>query len=259
VRLVPGEEPEIGEALAEALEEEGIEIRTSAEAYHAEETTSGIGVRIREGGTESTIEGSHLLVATGRVPNTVDLGLDAIGIATDPQAFIPVDGRFRTAAAGVYAIGDVTGEPMFTHSARDDADLLYRILVKDDPDATWEGCVVPHAVFTDPEVASVELTEEEALRLGHEISVSEQDFRGVARARAMGRTGGLIKLVADKSSGRLLGGHILGPSAGELIHEITLALVLGARARDLVRTLHVHPTLSEGINAAAGGVHRPAG
>ncbi|MEX2465684.1 MAG: FAD-dependent oxidoreductase, partial [Gemmatimonadota bacterium] len=229
-RLVPAEEPEIGEALAEALAQEGVEIHTSAAAYQTEETRHGIGVRIREGGSESTIEGSHLLVATGRVPNTAGLGLDTIGIETDPRGFIPVDGRFRTAVDGVYAIGDVTGEPMFTHSARDDADLLYRILVKDDLDATWEGRVVPHAVFTDPEVASVGLTEEAALRLGHEVSVGVQDFRGVARARAMGRTRGLIKLVADKSSGRLLGGHIVGPSAGELIHEITLALVLGARA-----------------------------
>ncbi|MDT8369728.1 MAG: dihydrolipoyl dehydrogenase [Longimicrobiales bacterium] len=258
-RLVPGEEPEISEALAEAFEEEDITIHTSTEAIRAERTDGGIRVSIRRNGDEEWIEGSHLLVAAGRLPNTTDLGLDAAGVETDEQGFIRVDDRFRTTADGVYAMGDVTGEPMFTHSARDDADLLYRIVVKDDAGATPQGRVVPHAVFTDPEIASVGLTESAARGEGFDVSVNIQDFLGVARAKAAGTTRGLIKLVGDRQSGRLLGGHILGPSAGELIHEITLALMLEARAGDLARMIHVHPTLSEGINAAAGGVHRPAG
>ncbi len=258
-RLVPGEEPEIGEGLAEVFEEEGITVRPSTEAVRAETIDGGVRVLLRQNGDEKWIKGSHVLVATGRLPNTDDLGLEAAGVATDAQGFIRVDDRFQTTADGVYAIGDVTGEPMFTHTARDDADLLYRILMKDDADASAEGRVVPHAVFTDPEIASVGLTEAAAREEGFDVSVNVQDFRGVARAKAAGTTRGLIKLVGDRDTGRLLGGHILGPSAGELIHEIALALTLEADAADLARMIHVHPTLSEGVNAAAGGVHRPAG
>lgn len=257
-RLVPREEPEIGEGLAEIFEEEGLTVHTSTEAVRAETVDSGVRVLLRGNGDETWIEGSHLLVAAGRVPNTDALGLEAAGVTTDARGFIQVDGRFQTKAHGVYAIGDVTGEPMFTHTARDDADLLYRILVKDDAEATAEGRVVPHAVFTDPEIASVGLTEAAARGRGFDISVNIQEFRGVARAKAAGTTKGLIKLIGDRGSGQLLGGHILGPSAGELIHELTFALVLRADAAALASMIHVHPTLSEGLNAAAGGVHRPA-
>lgn len=258
-RLVPSEEPAIGEGLAEAFEAEGIEVRTSAEVIRADRHGSGgVLVRVRETGSEAEVAASHLLVAAGRIPNTAGLGLEAAGVETDADGFIRIDDRFRTTTGGVFAIGDVTGEPMFTHSARDDADLLYRILVKDDTGATWNGRVVPHAVFTDPEIASVGLTEARARDQGHDVSVNVQDFRGVARARAAGTTRGFIKIVGDRATGRILGGHILGPSAGELIHEIALALVLEAGTADLARTIHVHPTLSEGVNAAAGGVHRPS-
>lgn len=258
-RLVPGEEPEIGEGLADVFEEEAIAVHISTAAARAERTADGIRVLLRRAGEETWIGGTHLLVAAGRVPNTAGLGLHAAGVETDSRGFIRIDSRFRTTADGIHAIGDVTGQPMFTHTARDDADLLYRILVKDDARATTEGRVVPHAVFTDPEIASVGFTEGAARRNGHEVLVTVQDFRGVARAKAAGRARGLIKLVGDRDSGRFLGGHILGPSAGELIHEIALALMLEARTADLARLIHVHPTLSEGINAAAGGVHRPAG
>lgn len=257
-RLVPEEEPEIGAELSEAFEAEGIEVHTSAAAVRVERREDGIGVVVRHGDTETTLQATHLLLAAGRRPNTNELGLDAAGVATDERGFISVDGRFRTSAEGIWAIGDVTGTPMFTHTARDDADLLYRILVKDDEAANAAERVVPHAVFTDPEIASVGLTEAEARHAGHDVSANVERFRGVARAKAAGTTRGLIKIVGDRATGRLLGGHIIGPSAGELIHEIALGLLLGARTADLARMIHVHPTLSEGINAAAGGVHRPA-
>ena len=257
-RLVPGEEPEIGEGLAEIFEEEGLTVHTSTEAVLVEPIDSGVRILLRRNGDETWLEGSHLLVAAGRVPNTDALGLEAAGVTTDARGFIQVDARFQTEAHGVYAIGDVTGEPMFTHTARDDADLLYRILVKEDAEATVEGRVVPHAVFTDPEIASVGLNEAAARAQGFDVSVNIQEFRGVARAKAAGTTKGLIKLIGDKGSGRFLGGHIMGPSAGELIHELTFALMLRAGAAELARMIHVHPTLSEGLNAAAGGVHRPA-
>lgn len=257
-RLVPDEEPEIGTELLEAFESEGIKVLTSTDAVRVARQDGSVLVTYRRGDAEATVAATHLLVAAGRRPNTDGIGLDEAGVVTDERGFISVDGRFRTSAAGVWAIGDVTGTPMFTHTARDDADLLYRILVKDDEAASSDGRVVPHAVFTDPEIASVGLTEAEAREAGHDVSVNVERFRGVARARAAGRTRGFIKIIGDRASGRLLGGHIIGPSAGELIHEIALGLVLGAATADLARMIHVHPTLSEGLNAAAGGVHRPA-
>lgn len=258
-RLLSEEEPEVGEGLSGIFEEEGITVLTSSEVFKLEPAPEGARAHVRSGGSDSTVDAARVLLAAGRRPNTDALGLDRAGVETDDRGFIRVDSRFRTTADGVLAIGDVTGQPMFTHSARDDADLLYRILLKDDANASTEGRVVPHAVFTDPEVASVGLTEAQARERGHDVAVGRQTFSGVARARATGETHGFIKLVADHDTGRLLGGHILGPSAGELIHEIALALVMGATVDDLGGAIHVHPTLSEGINAAAGGVHRPSG
>lgn len=258
-RLLPEEEPEIGEGLSGIFEEEGITVLTSLEVFKLEPTPEGVRAHVRSGRGDSVLEAARVLLAVGRRPSTDALGLDRAGVETDDQGFIRVDSRFRTTADGVFAIGDVTGQPMFTHSARDDADLLYRIMVKDDADASMEGRVVPHAVFTDPEVASVGLTEAQALALGYDVAVGRQKFSGVARARATGETHGFIKLVADNDTGRLLGGHILGPSAGELIHEVALGLVMEATVQELGGAIHVHPTLSEGINAAAGGVHRPSG
>jgi mercury(II) reductase len=258
-RILPREEPEIGDALRESLQEEGLVVRTEADVQEVEPLDDGVRVRFRTAHDMEEINGDRLLVTVGRTPNTDPLGLSGPGVDVDDQGFIQVDSRFRTTAEGIYAIGDVTGRPMFTHSARDDADLLYRILIKDDADASTDGRVVPHAVFTDPEVASVGLTEAEARQKGYEVAVGRQDFSGVARAMAMGEAQGFIKLVAEAGSKQLLGAHILGPSAGELIHELALGLVMEISVDDVARTLHVHPTLAEGVNAAAGGVHRPAG
>lgn len=258
-RLLPEEEPEIGEGLSGIFEEEGLTVLTSSEVFKLEPSSKGVRAHARSGGSNTTVDAARVLLAAGRRPNTDALGLGQAGIETDDRGFIRVDSRFRTTADGIFAIGDVTGQPMFTHSARDDADLLYRILVKDDRNAGTEARMVPHAVFTDPEVASVGFTEAQARERGYDVAAGRQDFSGVARARATGETHGFVKLVADRDTGRILGGHILGPSAGELIHEIALALVMEATVEDLGGAIHVHPTLSEGINAAAGGVHRPAG
>lgn len=258
-RLLPEEEPEIGEGLAEVFEGEGITVLTSSEVFRLASTPEGVRADVRNGRGDSVLDAARVLLAVGRRPSTDSLGLAVAGVETDDLGFIAVDFRFHTTADGVFAIGDVTGQPMFTHSARHDAELLYRILVKDDANASTEFRVVPHAVFTDPEVASVGLTEAAAREGGYDVAVGQQKFSGVARARATGETHGFIKLVADNATGRLIGGHILGPSAGELIHEVALALCMEATVQDLGSAIHVHPTLSEGINAAAGGVHRPGG
>lgn len=147
---------------------------------------------------------------------------------------------------------------MFTHTARDDAEVVYRTVYRGE-DRTIDDRVVPHAIVLDPEVASVGLTEEVARATGRDISTGTQEFAGVAKARAIGETRGFVKFVVDASNERILGCHVVGPDAGNLVHEAVIAMVAGAPFGDIARAIHIHPTLAEGVNAAAGGVHRPSG
>ena len=257
-RLLNREDAEVSDVLTQVFRNEGIEVLTDYEVTRAEQITSSIRLTASTNGETTIIEGSALLVAAGRRPNTDELNLEAAGIETDEKGFIVADKAFRTSQQGVWAIGDVTGGPMFTHSARDDADRLYRRMFKDE-DVTVEGRNVPYAIFTDPEIAAVGLTEQEAREKGYRIKIGKHPFSRVARARAMGATDGFIKVVADAETDQLLGAQIIGPHGGELIHELVIALDLGATYDRIGRTLHIHPTLAEGVNSAAGGVHRPAG
>ncbi len=147
---------------------------------------------------------------------------------------------------------------MFTHTARDDADIVYRTAFRDQ-ERTIAGRIVPHAVFVDPEVGAAGLTEPQARAQGYDVIVGRQDFTGVAKARATGNTRGLIKFVVDAATDRILGCHIAGPDAGNLVHEAVIAMNTGARYTEVAQAMHIHPTLAEGVNSAAGGVHRPAG
>ncbi len=257
-RLVAREDPEVSAALLKVFQGEGIEVVLGAEVRRAEETEGELHVEAAVGGERRTFRGSAALLAAGRTPNTDGLGLEAAGVQTDERGFITVDTSFRTGQANIWAIGDVVGPPMFTHSARDDADLLYGQLFKNRERAN-EGRQVPYAIFTDPEIAAVGLTEDTARAAGHHVKIGRYPFSRVVRARAIGETDGFIKIIADAETDRLLGAQIIGPHAGELIHEVVVALDVGATYGQVARSLHIHPTLSEGINSAAGGVHRPAG
>ena len=258
--LLPSDDPDAGDVIAEVFRDEGIEVVLDAEAVRVEEQGGAIRLTVCVGNAERAFAGDALLIAAGRTPNTDALNLDAAGVEVDERGFIVVDETHRTSAEDVWAIGDVVGGPMYTHSARDDADRLYRRIAKDETDDTTStGRHVPHAVFTDPEVAAVGLTEARAREAGYEVKVGTHPFSRVARAEAMGQTAGFVRLVADAGTDELLGATIVGPHAGELIHELVMALDLGATYDRIGRSLHVHPTLAEGVNSAAGGVHRPAG
>ena len=211
-----------------------------------------------QGADNSEITGSHVLIAAGRTPNTDTLGLEHLNLNPDPDGFLPVDEHLRTTVEDVWALGDIRGGPMFTHSARDNADIVYRSVFRGQDRCTTDR-VVPHAVFTDPEVAAVGLTEPAARTNGNQVIIGRQDFAGVVKARAIGNTRGLIKFVADAATQRILGCHIAEPDAGNLIQEVVIAVTLGATYRDIAAAIHVHPTLAEGINAAAGSVHRETG
>lgn len=227
-RMLPGEDPDISAAVADGFAAEGIEVRTGTACV----AVSGRAGDIRAGcaGERSDeVRGSHLLIAAGRTPNTDRLGLDLLGLEPARSGFLPVDDALRTPAEDVWALGDIRGGGLFTHTARDDADVVFRTVFRGQ-DRSIAGRIVPHAVFVDPEVGAVGLTEPQTRAAGHDVIVGRQDFSGVAKARATGTTRGLIKFVVDAATDRILGCHIAGPDGG-----------------------------NQGVNAAAGGVHRPAG
>jgi pyruvate/2-oxoglutarate dehydrogenase complex dihydrolipoamide dehydrogenase (E3) component len=258
-RLVPNEEPDVSAVLGQVFQRERIEVVTGAEVVGVKQSGGTIVVSARVGAELKTFRSTHLMFAAGRTPNTASLNLEVVGVETDHAGFIKVDNRFQTSAAGIWAMGDVTGPPMFTHSARDDADIVYRALIKNDQSATVDHRLVPHAVFTDPAIGSVGLTEAHARKLGYTLKIGVQPFKAVAKARAIGETDGFIKIIADDKTDKILGAHIIGPEGDNLIHELIVAMQVGATFHDVARAMHIHPTLAEGVNVAAGGVHREEG
>jgi len=200
---------------------------------------------------------SDVLLAAERRPNTAGIGREEANVEIDERGFVETDDSFETTADDVYAIGDVSGSPMFTHSARDDADLLYRHLAKDEETST-EGRTVPWAVFTDPQAGHVGLTEQDARNEGYEVGVGRQDFADQGKPKALGETEGFVKLVTDAETDESLGAHVVGEQGAEIVHELVLAVELGATADDIANTMHIHPTLPESINSAGSGVDKPS-
>lgn len=256
-RLLPQEEPGVSTVIQEGFESEGIDVQTNVSVEQLESTDSGIEVSASEGGETTTVDASHVLIATGRQPNSDKIGLDRTDVETDEKGFIEVDEQFQTNENSIWALGDVVGGPMFTHSARDDADLLYRHLIKDETIDAHDR-IVPHAVFTDPQVGRVGLTEEQANKQGYEVAVGRSDYANQGKPKALGETEGFVKIVSDADTGDILGGHIVGEQGADLIHEIVVAMKLGGTAQDIAETIHIHPTLPEVVNSAAGGVHKPS-
>ncbi|MDS0478282.1 dihydrolipoyl dehydrogenase [Natrinema sp. 1APR25-10V2] len=255
-RLLPQEDPEVSGVIESAFENEGITVQTGAPVTALAEADDGIRVDA-DADDDVSITVSDVALAAGRTPNTDGLRLEDIGVSLDDRGFVETDDSFRATADGVYAIGDVSGPPMFTHSARDDADLLYRHLAKGKEIST-EGRTVPWAVFTDPQVGHVGLTEQEARDEGYEVGIGRQDFADQGKPKALGETEGFVKLVTDADTDELLGAHVVGEQGAEIVHELVLAIELGATAEQIAETMHIHPTLPESINSAAGGVHKPS-
>jgi len=254
-RLIPSEDIDISTVVQQGFEADGINVITNTSCTHV--TGTGGNIHIGCTGVQGDITGTHLLIATGRVPNSDQLGLEHLGIEPDDHGFLSVDEQLRSTGEDVWVLGDLRGGAMFTHTARDDADTVYRNTYRDG-DRTVADRVVPHAVFVDPEVGAVGLTEQQARDAGYDVAIGTQRFDGVAKARAMDKTIGLIKFVVDHATDKILGCHIAGPHGGDLVHEAALAMVTGATYSDIGAMIHIHPTLSEGINSAAGGVHRPS-
>jgi pyruvate/2-oxoglutarate dehydrogenase complex dihydrolipoamide dehydrogenase (E3) component len=204
------------------------------------------------------IRGTHLLVAAGRRPNTDDLGLDRAGVALDPQGYVVVDDHYRTSAEGVFAVGDVTPGPQFTHVSWDDHRRLHAVL-SGRPGGGRSGRVVPHVVYTDPQVAGVGLNEREARRRSLVYDLATLPYARVARAVETDETAGLMKLLVDPRSEAILGASLVGAEAGEIVHVLASLMHVGAKAGAVAEMIHAHPAFSEGLQSLAMRLPRYAG
>jgi pyruvate/2-oxoglutarate dehydrogenase complex dihydrolipoamide dehydrogenase (E3) component len=251
--LLGREDPEVASALEDAFRAEGIDLRLDAQATSVRRDGDGIRLELRDG---SSIAGSHLLVAVGREPNTRDLGCDAAGIRLDARGAIVADAQYRTSAPGVYAVGDVLGGAQFTHNSWDDHRLLYDILMGRERDR--HDRLVPYSVFTDPQVARVGLSEVEARAKGIRYEVATMPFGDIARALELDETAGVLKVLIDPATERVLGAAIVGIEAGELIHIFVALMQAGGTARAIVEAQAIHPTLAEGVQSVVMRLQRYA-
>jgi dihydrolipoamide dehydrogenase len=245
-RILPGMDAEIaGEALR-LFKRQGMEFRLGVKVTGAK-TAKGRVVVSTEG--KEPIEADRVLLAVGRVPNTEGLGLASVGIEPDARGRIPVDEHYRTSAPGIYAIGDVIGGAMLAHKASEEGVACVERLVTGYGHVNYDA--IPGVVYTQPEIASVGRTEEELRAAGVAFRKGVFFFRGIGRSRALGQIDGRVKILADASTDRILGVHIIGPRAGDLIAEAVAAIEFGASAEDIARISHAHPTLAEAVKEAA--------
>jgi dihydrolipoamide dehydrogenase len=241
-------------ALQRALERQGLSFQLSAAARKAVVTDAAVEVTIEVDGAATTESFDRVLVAVGRRPFTAGLGLEALGVALDPKGHVRVNEDFETSVPGVHAIGDVIGGPMLAHKAEEEGIACVERIAGQAGHVNYEA--IPNVVYTWPELAAVGRTEAECRAQGLEVAIGTSLFAANGRARAMGERDGLVKVIADGRRDRILGLHILGPHASELIAEAALAIEFGASAEDLARTSHAHPTLAEAVREAALAVAR---
>ena len=256
-QIVPREDPEIAAELQKALEAEGIQFLLNTRTTSVENKNSAITLSFESPAGATRVTGSHLLIATGRGPNTDSLALDKAGIETDKHGFIKVNGRLETNVPGVWALGDCKGGPAFTHISYNDFQIVYGNLIEG-KNLSIENRLVPYCVFTDPQLGGVGLTETEARAKGFKLKIGRCPMTYVARAIERGETAGLMKLVVDASNDRILGASILASEGGELV-QILGTLMLANQPYTLLKgAIYIHPTLAEGFFALMEDV-KPAG
>jgi dihydrolipoamide dehydrogenase len=257
-RILPGMDGEVARQFQRLLEKQGMAFKLGAKVTGVD--TSGktlkASVEPAAGGTAETIEADVVLVAIGRVPYTEGLGLKEAGVALDSRGRVEVDGHFATNVKGIYAIGDVIRGPMLAHKAEDEGIAVAEILAGQAGHVNYDA--IPGVVYTSPEVASVGKTEEELKAAGIAYKVGKFPFMANGRAKANQQTDGFVKFLADAKTDRVLGAHIVGMEAGEMIHECTVLIEFGGSSEDLARTCHAHPTRSEAVKEAAMNVAKRA-
>ena len=258
--ITPGMDAEVAKTFQRILSRQGLKFVMGAAVQGVERTATGakVAYKSRKKETDHEIEAEVVLVATGRRPYTAGLGLDALGVAMEPRGQIKIDGHFATNIPGIYAIGDAVVGPMLAHKAEDEGMAVAEVIAGKHGHVNYG--VIPGVVYTTPEVASVGATEEQLKAEGRAYKVGKFSFMGNGRAKAVFQGEGFVKMLADKETDRILGCHIIGPAAGDLIHEVCVAMEFGASAQDLALTCHAHPTYSEAVREAAlacgdGAIH----
>jgi dihydrolipoamide dehydrogenase len=260
-RILPGMDSEVARQFQRLLQKQGIEFHLSTKVTGVEPQEDGsLKARVEPvaGGDMALLDADVVLVAIGRKPHTQGLGLDAAGVALDERGRIRTDAEFRTSVAGIYAIGDVIAGPMLAHKGEDEGIAVAEIIAGQKGHVNYGA--IPAVVYTSPEVASVGKTEDELKAEGIDYKIGKFPFTANGRAKAMRATQGFVKILADVETDRVLGGHIVGKNAGEMIHEIVTLMEFSGSAEDLARTTHAHPTLSEAVREAAlmcgdGAIH----
>ncbi|MTD99152.1 dihydrolipoyl dehydrogenase [Paracoccus sp. YIM 132242] len=258
--ITPGMDGEVQKQFQKILTKQGLKFVLGA-AVSGVETTDGaakVSYTLRKDNSEQALEAEVVLVATGRRPYADGLGLDSLGVQMTDRGYVKVDGHWQTSVPGIYAIGDAAPGPMLAHKAEDEGMAVAEVIAGKHGHVNYD--VIPGVIYTTPEVAAVGLTEEAAKAAGRKIKVGKFPFMGNARAKAVMQADGFVKLIADADTDRILGCHIIGPNAGEMIHEVCVAMEFGAAAQDLALTCHAHPTTSEAVREAAlacgdGAIH----
>ncbi len=249
--ILGGMDGEVAKQFQRLLAKQGMEFKLGAKVIGVAKSKKGASVTFEpvKGGDAETIEADAVLVATGRKPFTDGLGLEKAGVVLDERGRIQTDNHFQTSVPGVYAIGDVIAGPMLAHKAEDEGVAVAEIIAGQAGHVNYD--VIPGVVYTSPEVASVGKTEEELKKAGVDYKAGKFPFTANGRARAMLQTDGFVKVLADKATDRVLGVHIVGFGAGEMIHEAAVLMEFGGSSEDLARTCHAHPTMSESVKEAA--------
>ncbi len=250
-RLIAREDEDTSAAIREILEREGIAVRTGAECIALEKSASGVRIKVECQEGSPAVDGTHLLLAVGRRPNTDDLGLEKAGVAVDARGYITVDEELRTSVPGIWAVGDCNGRGAFTHTAYNDFEIVAANLLDGDPRKVSDR-IEAYALYVDPPLGRAGLTEAAARRTGRKILVGKRPMERIKRAVEKGETQGFIKIVVDADSKQILGAAILGVGGDEIIH--TLLDVMYARAPYTViqRAMHIHPTVSEYLPTVLG-------
>ena len=253
-RITPGMDMEVSKAFQRVLTKQGMTFQLSTKVSGVEKKKNGLVVTVEPaaGGEKSQIEADVMLVAIGRRPYTAGLGLEAVGVKLDNRGRIATDHHYQSNVPGIYAIGDCREGPMLAHKAEDEAVACAERIAGKAGHVNYDA--IPSVVYTFPEVASVGKTEEELKAAGIAYKVGKFPFTANARAKTILATDGFVKILADAATDKVLGAHILGPEAGNLLAEMVLAMEFGASSEDVARTCHSHPTLSEAVRQAAMGV-----
>ena len=259
-KVLNGMDHDISKNFKSILQKQGIKFHLNCSVSMIAKDKKGVKVTFKQvvSNDQNELSADVVLVATGRKPFTKNLKLENIGVVLSPKGQIETDSNWRTSATNIFAIGDVTSGPMLAHKAEEEGIAVAEIIAGQAGHVNFQ--VIPSVVYTDPEVASVGKTENELKEEGIQVRVGKFSFMGNGRAKTVFSNSGFVKIIADSNNDKILGAHIIGPGAGDLIHEVCVAMEFGASTEDLARTCHAHPTFSEAVREAAlacgiGAIH----